>query len=302
MRTPITICLLLLTLFAVGQVKFQNKTVQPALKVKKDQTFLVSILHSKTKSDSKKPPEGGSIRYEALVTVIDSTEDEFTFRWRYQPSKSAEASPEAQAMMTLIGGLDLIYKTDGTGGFKELVNWEAVRDHYLRIVEASIPKKEGDSTNENLEKVKAMFSTKAVVQSAFIKEIQLLHSLYGQVYSTRLEKSSTFMTLPISEEPVPAMVAAQVTEMKPISYTVKTSQNIDKAGALKVFEQMFRKMGLTDDKQLLEAKNALTSFQMSDTGSYTMSTKTGLPIKAIYKRVGGGAGVAQTEVYELTVK
>lgn len=302
MKTPLTICFILLSIFASAQVAFQHKTVQPALNLKKNESHLVTIVHSKSKTEKGKQPSGGSLEYKALITVVDSTEDEFTIKWVYQTPKDGTTSAEAAAFMKLMAGLELVYTTDGTGGFKELVNWEKVRDFYFQIVEESIPRKAGDSTNESLKKVKTMFSTKAAVQSAFIKEIQLLHSIYGQRYSTQLEKSSTFMNVPIAEEPVPAMVSAQVTELKPTYYTVKTSQVIDKAGASKMFEQMFRKMGLTDEKGMKEAMDSLSTFQMSDEGTYTMSVKTGLPIKAIYKRTSGGAGISQVETYELSVK
>ncbi|RYZ62760.1 MAG: hypothetical protein EOO14_01280 [Chitinophagaceae bacterium] len=302
MKTTITSCFLLLTFVAIGQIRFQSKTVQPALHLKKDETHVVSILHSKTKSEKGKQPESSSLRYTAAITVIDSTEDEFTFRWAYQIPKAGSAGAETMAYMKLIAALELVYKTDGTGGFKELVNWEKVRDFYLKIVEESIPRKGGDSTNVALEKVKAMFSTKAAVQGAFVKEIQLLHSVYGQRFSTQLEKSATFMSVPIADEPVPAMVTAQVTALTPTQYTIQTSQSIDKTGAAKMFEQMFRKMGVNDEKALEGANAALAGFQMSDKGSYTIHTKTGLPIKAVYTRTGGTADILQLETYELSVK
>lgn len=170
------------------------------------------------------------------------------------------------------------------------------------MVEESIPKNSGDSINEGLQKAKAMFSTKDMVQSAFIKEIQLLHAIYGQRFSTRLEKSSTFMSVPIAEEPVPAVVTSQVTELKQNYYTVRTTQMIDKIGASKMFQQMFKKMGITDAKALQEMKTTLSSFRLSDEGSYTMNVTTGLPIKTIYTRTGGATGMSQVETYELSVK
>lgn len=126
MKTPITVCFLLSTLLLFGQVKFENKTVQPALKLKKNESYFVSILHSKIKFDKGKQSSGGSLDYKAIITVIDSTEDELTFKWVYQTPKESTANPEAVALMKLIAGLELVYTTDGTGGFKELVNWEAV--------------------------------------------------------------------------------------------------------------------------------------------------------------------------------
>jgi hypothetical protein len=302
MRAPFVICLLLSTLITLGQIKFENKTVQPALNLKRNESHLVSILHSKTKTEEGKQASTASLRYTAMVTVIDSTEDELTFKWVYQLPKPGAANAETMAYMKLIAGVELVYTTDGTGGFKELVNWEEVRDFYLQMIDASIPKKTGDSANAALEKVKVLFSTKAAVQSTFIKEIQLFHAIYGQSYSTRLEKSSAFMSVPIAEQPVPAMVTAQVTELKPTYYTIQTSQSIDQQGASKMFEQMFQKMGLKEEKAMQEANAALTSFQMSDKATYTISTRTGLPIKAVYTRNGGAAGMSQSETYELSVK
>ena len=163
-------------------------------------------------------------------------------------------------------------------------------------------RKEGDSTDAALEKVKTLFRTKAAVQRAFIKEIQLLHAIYGQPYSTRVEKSPVSMPVPIAHDPVPAMVSTQVTEQKPFYYTLKTSQAIDHAGASKMFVQMFKKMGRNDGKALAEAKAALASFEMSDEGTCSISTKTGLPIKAVYTRRGGAADISQTETCELSLK
>jgi hypothetical protein len=302
MKTTTTICFLLLAFFTYGQTKFQYKTVQPSLNIRKNESRTVSIIHSKTKTEQGKASSGNSFQYGALINVIDSTEDEFTIKWVYQFNESDSSDKAAMGMMKAVAGLPLIYTIDGSGGFRELVNWEEARDFVVRMLELNIPKKAGDSTNENLEKAKAMFSTKAMVQSAFLKEIQLLHAIYGMSYSTRLEKAPMSISVPITDDPVPAMASSQMTELTPTYYVIKTSQAIDRVAASKMFEQMFKKMGITDPKALAEAKKELATFEMSDQGSYKVNRETGWPIKAVYTRKGGATGISQIETYELSVK
>jgi hypothetical protein len=287
-----------LTLFA--QQKKRDTTLNSILDLRNGETHTVSITHKKTKTEKGKSPSASTIRYSAILTVIDSTEDEYTFRWVYHFSQ--EGNPLSPAAGQFIDGLTLTYKTDGMGDFKELQNWEEVRDFYIKVLKESLPPNQQDSASEVLNKTITLFSSKEMVESVFIKEVKLLHSTSGQSYSTKLAKQTLHISTPLTEDPIPAVATSQITAIQPGEFVVTGKQTIDKVASLRMFQQMFKKMGAPDVMADKQAKATLASFQMSDESQFTIRTSNGLPIKAFFKRTGGAEGVVQIETFTLTVE
>jgi hypothetical protein len=276
----------------------KDTTLYSILRLRNGETHTVTITHTKTKTEKGKQPTSTTVRYAALLTVIDSTQDEYTYKWVYQASQGSD--PASKAMGGYIDGLTLTYKTDEMGSFKELQNWEALRDFYIKTMMDNLPPDRRDSAL--LQKTLALFNSKKMVETAFIKEIRLLHTTHGQRFSTQGTKQAVLLPTPLTKDPIPATLTSRVTAVHTDSFVVTSKQTIDKKASLKMLQQMFQKMGLSQVLADKEAQAALASVHMSDESQFTIRRADGLPLKSVYRRTGEAAGVMQVETYSLVVE
>lgn len=296
MKMPFFSIALVFSLSTYAQIR--DTTLNSILRFRNGETHTVTITHTKTKTEKGKLPTSTTVRYAALLTVIDSTQDEYTFRWVYQSSQGSD--PVSKAVGKFIDGLTITYKTDETGSFKELQNWEALRDFYTKTMMDNLPPEHRDSAL--LQKTFALFNSKEMVETAFIKEIRLLHTTHGQQFSTKGTKKAVLLPTPLTVDPIPATLTSRVTAVHADSFVVTSNQAIDKSASLKMLKQMFQKMGLSQVLADKRAQAALASVQIRDESQFTIRTVDGLPLKTVYKRTGGADGVTQVETYSLIVE
>lgn len=99
----------------------------------------------------------------------------------------------------------MIFRTSETGEFKELINWQDVRDSYIKMMEISLPKKMDSTAKIALEQSKAIFNSKEMVESSLIKEIQVFYLPYGNTFTTNEINATTQLPNPFAGEPLPAL-------------------------------------------------------------------------------------------------
>jgi hypothetical protein len=162
----------------------QDSAVNCIANWKLGDTKIYSIVRERNTLDSAGKNSTFKLTYEAWVTVLDSTAKSYTIKWVFHLPKQAIIPLALSDSLPVYNGMSMIFKITDVGGFIELLNWEEVRNAYIRMMELSLPKKM-DSTEEAIVHAsKNLFNSKEMVESSLIQEIQLFHVPYGYKFST----------------------------------------------------------------------------------------------------------------------
>jgi hypothetical protein len=227
--------------------------------------------------------------YEAFITILDSSKEGYTIQWVFHLTEEVkQANPGLAESMPVYEGLKMIFTTTDLGTFKELLNWEEVRDAYVKMMEVSLPKNMDDKQKDAVNKAKELFNSREMVEAALIKEIILYHFLYGGSFTTNGSKQKTSLPSPFSEDSLPAILTTKITEISasPDHVKIITDQQIDIANSGKLFESIFRKMNLPEDSVMTMSKEMLSQFEIEDHSEYLVSRSTGWINKLEYQRTG----------------
>jgi hypothetical protein len=240
---------------------------------------------------------------EAHIHIKDSTKEGYTIEWVNKNYQSPTGDPNIKAMNVLYKGLKFLYKTDETGAFKELVNWEDVRDFYINLAAFSIPKN-NDTAREAFNKTKAMFQSREVVEASLIKEVQLLHIPYGYEFSTTGQNAQTTLPNVFGGNPIPAIQTIRISELKPGtgSFQIAMTQEIDKLNATSFVKDIIKMFGTPDPKTSEEIDSVLSNFEITDTRAFTVQVNSGWMSKVVYKQMAKADAMKQTETYTIVEK
>lgn len=302
MKTRLTGLLLFFTLALFAQTQTKNTTQSCVAHWHKGETKNYTITHTKEQIDNGKSISKVVLNYDADITVLDSTKDGYTLQWNYKGTSSKKNEGAAEIALALFKGLKIVYKTTITGGFKELINWQEVRDFYISMMQQSIPKNLDDSTKMMLEKTKALFGTREAVEATLIKEVSLLHVPHGYQYSTKGTVTQTTLPSPFGTEPIPAILSIKVTELSPMHdyFRLVVNQQVNKEAALKMMRGVFEKMNVASQKEIEEGLKMFTSFEVTDNSDYKIAISTGWVSSVVHSRVANTGSLRQVESYEIT--
>jgi len=286
MKYTLVFVISLLSIVTFAQTKPGDSTVSCEAHWVKGEKKILSIARHKESTDANKPKPNFDFNYQAHVSVLDSTSAGYTIQWIFQLPEAVRAqNPELANALSVYNGMKMVYKTSVTGEFIELVNWEEVRDTYVKMMMYSLP--DLDSVGEAaVAKSREMFNSRKVVESSLIKEIHLFHLPYGRKFSTVEKNEPTELENPFSAKPLPAMEIARLVEMNSEQKYCKLiiQQKIDTAGALAMMEDILTKMEI-DDTDVLEVKKALSNLEINDTNEYISIQPSGWMKKVTNTRI-----------------
>lgn len=264
-----------------------------------EKTFLVH--HKKEKYDGTTALSVADIRYEAHLTVKDSTAEGYTIEWTNRNYSSPTNDPHVKGMNFLFKDLHYLYRTNEAGAFVELVNWEEVRDFYVNLATLSVPK-DNDTAQEIMNRTKAMFASREVVEATLVPVIQLLHMPYGYEFSTQKQVGETTLPNLFGGDPIPALQSFRITELNPSAptYTMVMTQEIDKGNASSFVKDVLKKLGAPETDE--EISKVLTSFEVTDNREFTVQLKSGWLSKLSYRKVVKADAARQVESYQVMEK
>lgn len=179
----LTTLILLASFTAFGQINLQDSTVQVIGYWDINETQSYVITNEKYRVTGSDTTQREFVKYEVDVTITDSTATSYTIEWVYRHVQPDNANPFVRKLAGISDNMKVIIKTDEMGAFKEVVNWEQIRDEIkkstdlLRTEYKHIPK-----MDEVVDKVEAMFASKEAIQTIAIKDIQQFYTYHGGRY------------------------------------------------------------------------------------------------------------------------
>ncbi len=179
----LTILFLLVGGTVLGQINSADATVQAIAYWEKGakQTYTVSMKTIKLNGLDTTFRE--LVTYEVEILVLDATADAYTIQWVYRNMATTNSHPMAQKIVNLNNDMRVVFRTDETGVFEEVVNWKEVRDYILKstkVLRKSF--KDIPEMKKKVEFFNQTFSTKEAIESASIKDILQFHLFYGDQY------------------------------------------------------------------------------------------------------------------------
>jgi hypothetical protein len=139
-----------------------------------------SIVHERSADGESAASTPFRFTYETQVSIIDSSSQGFTVQWQFKlPDDFNKTNSGVAEVLPVYNGMKMIFKVAEKGEFITLLNWEQVRDAYVRQMELSHPAHPDSTMLASMTAAKKMFGSKEAVESSLIEEIQLFHTLYG---------------------------------------------------------------------------------------------------------------------------
>jgi hypothetical protein len=272
---------------------------------KKGESKVYSIVREKNKPSPNGTTSPFTFAYEAWLSVIDSTANSYTIKWVFHlPAESGVLPPSVANSLPVYNGLQMIFKITAMGEFIELLNWEEVKDAYVKMMEVSLPQKMDSTSAAILESTKKMFNSKSVVESSLIKEIQLFHMPYGYKFTTTVKEGAAEIPNPFGGQAFPAIQTSQITELdgKKGAFTLVFNLNVDKANSKNMIDSLLTRMNIKANLKKEPGKEEFSGFDMHDLTEYHFIRSTGWISRVYYKRTIVMAGTTQSETITITLK
>lgn len=182
MRFTVLVLLFLFPFKFFGQINPADSTVQVVAYWDKAEKHTYALTWQKMKVTGKDTVITQDIRYKADVTVLDSTTNSYIVEWKYKDYSFGNITGkqiEQSGMGSVIQSFQNTaarFTTDETGSFKELVNWEEIRDKFKSSFDfiKSTLKLPGDFPVMNEDGL-----SRTNIEEIAIKDIQLFYMFYG---------------------------------------------------------------------------------------------------------------------------
>ncbi len=127
--------------------------------------------------------------YMVDMLILDSTETSYDVRWTYRDmdfemdQEDSVVRVLTEKLMKLTGGSVVEFRTDELGAFKEVTNWEQIRDYYLaaedsmKVFFGNVP-----AVNEVVSNMMKVYLSKSSIETISIKDIHQFLNFHGGEY------------------------------------------------------------------------------------------------------------------------
>ena len=258
-----------------------------------------SLLQKKEKYQEAKLISGGSSTSTIIITVIDASEKSYTLNWKCSQIKLNDLEVRdtlTLRLLQLVEGIDFRYKTNELGQFQELVNWEEVRNSVYLLIDKLGQQSGNSGINSALAEMKKIFSSKESIEQIILRDVQLLHNLFGGEYKLN-EQITAESELPnfLGGNPFSAVLSVEMTELNRANNRcrIKMNQVVDKEKLTNELNDWMKKLGKPKDSKL-------PLINMTDEYDFAIELKKGIITRAYSSRVVEIDNTKSIEVHELT--
>jgi len=168
-----------INLFA--QIDAENSTVQTIAYWDLGEKQEYTITNEKVKITGNDTISKEFSTYDVDITVIDSTANSYIMEWYYKNNKNQVNHKVGK----IIDELRIRFKTDEMGAFQEILNLNEVQDYVKKTFDEL--KKSIDNAPKETEpffdNMKNMFTSKEVIESLILRDIQVFHTFHGGQYA-----------------------------------------------------------------------------------------------------------------------
>lgn len=232
--------------------------------------------------------------YTALFEVLDSTDTSYTISWKYENDlgNNFKIPEELLDKFSKYKFTKIKYKTSEVGEFQEILNWKEVSDILNNMIDdiVTVLGEKDEKVKKVLEKtfkaIKSLYSTKQGIEQLVLKELQYFHFPLGYEFNTQ-ETLTYIDELPnmFGGKPLKAdtKVYFESVDEEDGFCVFKQELDINSKDAIEMLKQVFKKLGITDDK--FEKALKTSKFEIKDRNVYEYYYNPGVPHKIETERV-----------------
>lgn len=227
-----------------------------------------------------------STSYQTNFLVLEETESEYTIQWSYQKVFSAAIPGPLEKQLTEGIPSQIIYKTDETGIFKGIENWQEIAKAVNSIF--SHLTIEGELEEQVANAVKPILNalnTKEGVEMILFKELQYLHFPFGIEYTMGEDIAFTEL-LPNSfgGDPIKgnSTISLHELDQEKSTCTLLYEMILDPEDTKRAILDLLARMGQSNDEFAKALGNM--QFDMRDQNVLKYFYNPGIPINIEFKR------------------
>lgn len=165
-------------------MNFQDSTAQVISYWELDEKYEYSVIYQKLRYSESDTTSNETMTYDVEVSVIDSTENNYTVRWFYKNFKSNSSNPLVQKLTTVSEDISVEIELNALGAIVGVVNWEEVKDYMAKsfdTLKTELPKI--PEIDKMFQQYKVMYSSKASIEATAILDAQQFHNFHGGKYA-----------------------------------------------------------------------------------------------------------------------
>lgn len=300
------ICILLMIVSSTNFLSAQNIATENSVPVvaywQKTDVKKLSITRTTKKTEAGKTTVFNTNTCEAQLKIVDSTTEGYTIDWTYKDAgTAAKNSPELSGITSLFTNLNIRYKTDDVGSFKELVNYEEVKKFLYTAMDALFQlAKDTSGINMINTEFKKILSSRESLQQLLLRDISLYHTAYGVEYSFTPQTGETSLPNFLGGEPWPAQLSLKLSQLKTKEdfAQVQMNQEIDQEKAAIIMKQFISRIAASQGKEV--PKDALPSVLIiKDHNEFDIVLSSGWIKRAYMKRMARSGDVEKVDTYEI---
>lgn len=300
--------LFLLTMISAGNMQSQildDSIVQFVGYWELNETQVYRIDNEKYKVKDNDTVNRQSVSYDVEITVVDSTSTSYTLRWAYKNFDLKGIDSLTAKVMKITENMEIIYKTDELGVFREVLNFEEIKsvvDKTIGVFEEEM--KETPNIQVILNQVKKTVASKESIESISMTEVQNFHKAFGvqmninEVYNSETEVQNLYGGEPFSaslESEVVSVDKENETALVKIFTTVDSKQVTD--ATFSYLKAMAESMNAPPPK-----REELPDFDIQFRFATTIHLPSGWPLYAINIKEVSGGNITNVEQTEFTPK
>jgi hypothetical protein len=298
---------IMLSLGLYSQNTYTDSSVTCVAYWKKNDIRTFTIAKYEEKKLDQTRSEVNLVTYDVTIRVLDSTKDGYTLEWK-QGNVNIKGMDSAGNALAgkLLSGVKFIYSTEEVGAFKELLNWQEVRDFYVNMLKMQFSKDRPDSISRSIiENMISSLSSKESVEAIMIKEVQLLYNPFGVEFPKRAMSAETELPNMLGGQPFPAILTFSMgsLDVKNNLATVLLTQEVDKQKGKSILLNLIQQM--SRGASMNEINSMIDKVEITDKISLTFHLATGWQSRITYVRIvdlGKGYQKTQYIIEEKKVK
>lgn len=260
-----------------------------------EQLFKVNI--SKEKYKNRSLVSRDTISYPVKIRILEATEEEYLIEWRYigfNPLAIIKSSPVETSLTTVSS---IIYKTDKTGAFTELVNWKEIKSSIEQELAKMLQRNPSNQMKAMMDQMFSLYSDREKIEAIAIREVQLYHSPFGAEYIVgRKLKGESQLPNVFGGEPFPSVLTAELIDINKLENraTLAGSQEIDRAKATQIIADFVRKLTSSDAKE-----NNIPALEINDVSRFVIELNTGWLTEVYFQRIVHAADLKNVDTTEI---
>jgi len=232
-----SVFLLLSFLRAQGQIYMNDSTVHVIGYWDNMEKQTYTMTHEKLVIRDNETISREFYKYAIDITIVDSTENSYTIDWFYHDYEVQSDNEITKLLFSIAEDMTCTIKTDELGEFKEVVNWEEMRDYILKGT--NLIKQEMEHLpdfDKLVTQIENMYSTKESIETVVMHEIQQFYTFHGGAYKLG-EIYSADMKVPNGhgDEPFDAEITVWLDEIDPDdnNYILRLKQEVNQQQLVK---------------------------------------------------------------------